>query len=102
MTFPSPIPMASDDARVQFASDIGLQMSRLDASTSAPESFRQSADQLQRVLGRLHAATEEADYLEFRRHLVLLTAECYRTARDRQILTDDDAVAATDAAKTDS
>lgn len=99
MTFPAPEPIASDDVRVQFAADIGLQLARLDAEIWSPESFLQSADRLQRVLGRVHAAVADRDYLDFRRHLVVLVAECYRTARDRQILTDQDAVAATDAAK---
>lgn len=104
MTFPAPESVAgekttSDESRLQFACDIGQEIARLDAAHCPPETFKQSADQLQRVLGRLHAATRERDYLDYRRNLVLLLAECYRTARDRGILTDEAAVAATDAVK---
>lgn len=99
MTFPTPESITGEDARLQFACDIGQQIARLDGENCSPESFLQSADRMQRVLGRVHASVADRDYLDFRRNLVILLAECYRTARDRQIMTDEDAVAATEAAR---
>jgi len=93
------LPTFDPVGRAQFVSDIGKRIEQLDACGDSPLSWGDATNALQRTLGRLNFAAEENDYFDARRHALTMVALLYITARDRNILTDHAAVAATDAAK---
>lgn len=86
-------------ARPQFVLDVGKRVEQLDACGDSPLSWSEALNSIDRTLARLRFAAEEIDFLEARRHAVTLSALVLITVRDRGILTEHDAVAATDAAK---
>lgn len=99
MTFPAPVSMAFDGRRAQFVADIGKRIELLDKSDVPFRNCVHARAELQRLVGQFHWATDEQDFLESRRRLITLIAQCYRTAIACQMLTENEAVAATDAVK---
>ena len=99
MTFPAPTITDGDAARSRFITDIGKRVAQLDAACVPVGNFLIARAELQRVLGRFHYAIDEADYLQTRRELITLIAQCYRTAQACDLLTELAAVALTDAAR---